>query len=361
MREVFKDATNQTQYVVLRSATTGLAATSKLYTDITASYTRSRAARAAISMNSLASPAAAWTAGGFVEVDAASCPGLYRFDVPDAAFATGVDRVVLSLKATGVLDEHLEVILVDWNKQLASIPNVVAAAAGGLPTVDVNNAVKVQSGTGANQISLNSGEVTVGTNNDKDDYELAADAVDATQFTQAAANKVWVASVRELTSFGTLVVDLAAAVWTYVDRTLTQLIAAVTPPPVIVGSTIRLLRGDTVVLSFTNVGSLLGRDKLWFTLKNSDHDTDLNALVQIEETAGLIRLNGAVATASQGSLVVSDETVGDFTVTLTPPASALLIPFGGLVYDIQKLTGIDVETVTSGAANVVADVTRATS
>jgi hypothetical protein len=42
-----------------------------------------------------------------------------------------------------------------------AIPNVAAGSSGGLPTVDASNAVKVQSGTGANQISLSSGLVTL--------------------------------------------------------------------------------------------------------------------------------------------------------------------------------------------------------
>lgn len=41
------------------------------------------------------------------------------------------------------------------------IPNATAAAAGGLPTVDASNAVKLQSGTGANQLSLSNGLVTL--------------------------------------------------------------------------------------------------------------------------------------------------------------------------------------------------------
>lgn len=51
-----------------------------------------------------------------------------------------------------------------------SLPNANPGANGGVPTVDANNAVKLQSGTGANQISLSSGTVTVGTNNDKTGY-----------------------------------------------------------------------------------------------------------------------------------------------------------------------------------------------
>lgn len=45
---------------------------------------------------------------------------------------------------------------------LTALPNANAAANGGLPTVDAGNAVKVQSGTGANQVNLSGGNVTAG-------------------------------------------------------------------------------------------------------------------------------------------------------------------------------------------------------
>ncbi len=159
MRECFKDATSQSVYVVLRLSTTGLAATGKLYTDITGSYTRSRAARVGITMATLASASAAWSSGGFILVDDTNCPGLYRFDVPDAAFATGADRVIISLKATGVLDEHLEVVLINWNKQVGAVPNAVAGATGGLPTVDSANGVTL---TTLESLNLHSGTAQSG-------------------------------------------------------------------------------------------------------------------------------------------------------------------------------------------------------
>jgi phage baseplate assembly protein W len=119
--------------------------TGKIHSDVTGSYTRSRAARTAITMATLASASAAWSSGGFILVDDTNCPGLYRFDVPDAAFATGagVDRVIVSVKVTGAIEEHIEFLLTDWNKQVASIPNAAAEAAGGLFT----------RGTGAGQIN----------------------------------------------------------------------------------------------------------------------------------------------------------------------------------------------------------------
>ncbi len=64
---------------------------------------------------------------------------------------------------------------------LTALPNANAASSGGLPTVgtgadqinlDGSGNVYLSSGSGANQISLSSGKVTVGTNSDKTGYSL---------------------------------------------------------------------------------------------------------------------------------------------------------------------------------------------
>lgn len=138
MREIVKGSTSITLMIVLRDSTTGLGKTALAFGDITGSYTRNRAARTAITMATLASASAAWSSGGFVEIDATNCPGLYRWDIPDAAFATGVRNVVISAKATGVITEHEEVILTGWDNQdavrggLTALPNAAAGATGGL-------------------------------------------------------------------------------------------------------------------------------------------------------------------------------------------------------------------------------------
>jgi hypothetical protein len=54
-------------------------------------------------MKTLASAAAAFDAGGFILVDDTNTPGLYRFDVPDAAFAAGVEWVIIAVKVAGSL------------------------------------------------------------------------------------------------------------------------------------------------------------------------------------------------------------------------------------------------------------------
>ena len=79
-------------------------------------------------------------------------------------------------------------------ERLSRIPNAAAGGNGGLPTADANNAVKVQSGTGANQISLANGLVTVGTNNDKTGYALSSAGIQA----------IWDALTSALTTVGSI-------------------------------------------------------------------------------------------------------------------------------------------------------------
>jgi hypothetical protein len=143
----------------------------------------------------------------------------------------------LLLHATGAAadpcDAIFEVVAYDPDDVvrfgLTALPNAAAGANGGLPTVDANDAVKVQSGTGANQISLASGLVTVGTNNDKTGYTLSAAGVQA----------IWDALTSALTtvgSIGKLIADnlnstisgIPTAVWAAGTRTLTAFAFSVT-------------------------------------------------------------------------------------------------------------------------------------
>lgn len=185
------------------------------------------------------------------------------------------------------------------------------------------------------------------------------DAPDATAIAELnAAGGTYAAATDSLEAIGAGAGGglTAAEVWANPERTLTmsavQVVAALT------GSTIGCLRGDTLSVSITGLGDLTGRDKLWFTVKHSLEDGDPAAVIQIEETAGLLRLVGAAATPGDGSLTVDDATAGDVTIAVAAPATAQLVPGCAYAYDVQMLDGSEVRTLTQAAFHVVADVTR---
>lgn len=81
------------------SSATGAGLTGLVFNSagLTAYYARPGAATAAITL-ATQTVNGAYSSGGFVEVDATNMPGVYRFDIPDAAIAAGVTSVVAMLK-----------------------------------------------------------------------------------------------------------------------------------------------------------------------------------------------------------------------------------------------------------------------
>jgi hypothetical protein len=76
-----------------------LGATGLVYntSGLSARFTRVGSSSVPISLVSQTSTGA-WLSGGFAEIDAVNQPGLYRLDVPNAAFVTGVDRVTITVR-----------------------------------------------------------------------------------------------------------------------------------------------------------------------------------------------------------------------------------------------------------------------
>lgn len=74
-----------------------------------------------------ASLTAPWTSGLFIQVDSTNMPGVYRFDIPNAALGTGANSSVVVLKgAAAMAPLPLEIELTGWNNQLTP------GAAGGM-------------------------------------------------------------------------------------------------------------------------------------------------------------------------------------------------------------------------------------
>ena len=140
--------------------------------------------------------------------------------------------------------------------------------------------------------------------------------------------------------------------------TLTQVGAEVAAT--LSGDDLTIRRGDSFSVALTALGDISGRTKLWFTVKEKAVHVDTAAAFQIEETAGLLYIDGdSAGTAGNGTITVDDAAAGDITVTLDEAETAKLRPNDALVYDVQVLDGGSVITLAAGDAEVTADVTRA--
>jgi hypothetical protein len=58
-----------------------------------------------------------WRAGGFVEVDPGSMPGVYQLGLPDELFAEGTTHAVLLLRFDGALVDPIDIELVAYDPQ----------------------------------------------------------------------------------------------------------------------------------------------------------------------------------------------------------------------------------------------------
>lgn len=121
-------------------------------------------------------------------------------------------------------------------------------------------------------------------------------------------------------------------------------------------------RASTFSEALTGLGPLTGRSKLWVTCKyDLDNDADAAAVFQLEESGGLLRLNGAAATSSGGSVVVDDGTAGDITINLSAATTAALPAGTVLFYDVAILVGTTKTQKTAGTLIVQPVATLATS
>jgi hypothetical protein len=188
--------TSRTEYVFIQnsSVSTGAGLTGLVFNtaSLTAYYAVERGAATAITLVTQ-TPTGAYSSGGFCAVDATNMPGLYRFDIPNAVFATADKSVVMLKGAANMAPVLLEYQIVGFNPEdgvrlgLTAIPNVAQGTTGAISTGDA------------------SGRVTVITNSDKTGYSLTTAPLNATQ----TADSVWnalLASYTTANSFGARVV-----------------------------------------------------------------------------------------------------------------------------------------------------------
>jgi len=119
--------------------------------------------------------------------------------------------------------------------------------------------------------------------------------------------------------------------------------------------------GDSISEDLTYLGDLTGRTLLWVTLKKSLSDVDSAALIQIEETAGLLYINGTAGTAGNGSITVTGAAAGNLTWALEAIESVKLIATAGKCYlDVKWADAAgDIWTLHRKKVLFTADSTRA--
>ena len=179
--------------------------------------------------------------------------------------------------------------------------------------------------------------------------------------------QIWAALTSGLTtsgSIGKLIVDnlnstvsgIAAAVWTYVIRTLTSTAAQTTAA--LSGSTLTVTRASTFNATITGLTIPATWTEVYFTAKSDQNLTDAQSTIQIRVsnpgigTDGLLYLNGAVGTAAQASLVVN-QSGGTVAITITDDATALLVAGQVLMYDLKAKTSMGTTQVLAGESLII--------
>ena len=111
------------------------------------------AASTAITLVTLSGPTAAFSSGGFVEMDATHAPGHYRLDIPNVALTGATDMVVVLRGATNMAQVQLEIELTATDNQ-----DAVRGGLSALPNTScTTNASLITSGTGTDQLSVTAG------------------------------------------------------------------------------------------------------------------------------------------------------------------------------------------------------------
>ena len=154
--------------------------------------------------------------------------------------------------------------------------------------------------------------------------------------------------------------------WSAAERTLTMSAAQVAAA--VDGSDLVMIQASQFSATLTGLGSLVGRSALYFTGKRSYGDVDASAVVMIEETDGLLVVEGQTAAEAFpleaspdafASLLVNNETTGSVTITVDDDATALMRILSGGNYDIKAVFATGSRVITAAKLSVNPVTTRA--
>ena len=148
--------------------------------------------------------------------------------------------------------------------------------------------------------------------------------------------------------------------WAFETRTLTS--SALSTVAAVVGSVITQPWASYWNFTITGLGNITARASLYFTIKRKTTDVDASAVVQIEETAGLLVVNGAAPIAAgNATMTVTDAVVGNINITVAAVETNKLRLVDGLWYDYKMITvaGLAMPPLTINRFNISDVVTGA--
>jgi hypothetical protein len=186
--------------------------------------------------------------------------------------------------------------------------------------------------------------------------ELVVDVWNALTATMTTAGSIGKLIVDNLAAAG----SLAAAVWSYATRTLTDPVSSTDATTT---ATITRTRGNSWSIERTLSVNITGFTEIWFTVKSTKTHTDAESKIQITQSSGLAYLNGADASAraANGAITVSDALTGVVVITLDEAETDDLEELVSGYFDVQVLLAGDISTPDSGTFNIDLDVTRSIS
>ena len=145
------NSTSQSIYLMLGS--TGITYNTP---GLVAYYTRDNSEPVVIALGTQTANGS-WASGGFAEVSSVNTPGLYRLDVPNAAFASGVSKVTLSVRGNGMNGAFYNILL-----QYTRTPDVESRTfvSGNTSLIEYINITQSNSGIGLTGLVYNSSGLT---------------------------------------------------------------------------------------------------------------------------------------------------------------------------------------------------------
>jgi len=174
--------------------------------------------------------------------------------------------------------------------------------------------------------------------------------------TSAIADAVW----DELSTGHTTAGKAGQQLWTDIDaiKAKTDLISQnrLTVQSAVRGSTISVYNYTTWSVYYANSAiDVSGQGTAFVSVKRNLSDSDDDAILRVQEGAGLLRFNGTAAAAGSASLTISNGSA--FTLTVSEAITGI-DPNDSLVWDWKQVQAGDTDEIVQGKWRILGAVTR---